>query len=118
MTQAMIVILVMLKSRATHKTAYPNSAAVVCRRTNTRANIVAAGMMRRNGMAKPWLDKAVATWRRRRRGSPRPLTQDLVSRLMCLTCRRTELSLEGSEIVCGSCGTGYEKRAGLFDFDA
>lgn len=68
-------------------------------------------------LPEPWLDGLVSLWRRRRRGRPREVRQDLVARLMCLECGRTALRLVGEAIVCEECGARYEQRLGLFDFD-
>jgi hypothetical protein len=54
---------------------------------------------------------------RRRQGEIRPVTEALVKRLMCRKCEGTQLRLETETIRCGSCGTIYQKRQGLFDFD-
>src|SRR5690606_24162628 len=68
-------------------------------------------------LPQPALDGLVARWRKRRQGEPRPVSQTLVDRLMCLRCGTAQLRLRGDEIVCGACGEAYRQRNGLFDFD-
>ena len=63
--------------------------------------------------------KLVELRRRKRRGVPRPVTAQLLDRLMCLHCRRSRsLTLRSAnQIVCRSCEASYGQRGGLFDLD-
>jgi hypothetical protein len=63
------------------------------------------------------LEWIVKTWRRRRRGSSRAVTGDLVRRLACTHCRAAHLELSGEIIRCHACGQEYRQRQGLFDLD-
>jgi hypothetical protein len=53
---------------------------------------------------------------RRSVSSPVPVPERLLSRLMCLRCRATNLRRSGAHIVC-QCGAEYAQERGVFDFD-
>lgn len=53
----------------------------------------------------------------RRPGKIRPMTQDLLDRLICQRCRSGPLRLESNRVVCRSCSFVYHQKGGLFDFD-
>jgi hypothetical protein len=63
--------------------------------------------------------KLVELRRRKRRGAPRPVTSELLDRLMCLHCRQggTLTLRSATQILCRSCGASYGQRGGLFDLD-
>lgn len=61
------------------------------------------------------LEALVTGVRGRRRGEPRPLTQTLVERLICLRCRAPKLLLGPRAIRCTGCGAEYGQRDGLFN---
>ncbi|HYM09124.1 MAG TPA: methyltransferase domain-containing protein [Bryobacterales bacterium] len=52
----------------------------------------------------------------RRPAHTRPLTPELLDRLVCQRCRSGPLRLESSQIVCQSCRAAYFQKRGLFDF--
>lgn len=63
------------------------------------------------------LRKALGAVRSRRTSSVKPVKQSLADRLMCISCDHAGLKLNGAELTCGSCGTTYRQRNGLFDLD-
>lgn len=68
-------------------------------------------------LPRPVLDRLLRTWRRRRRGTSRTVTQSLVACLACTSCRTARLQLAEQLVRCLGCGQEYHKRQGLFDFD-